>query len=699
LAACFLDSMATLELPAYGYGIRYEFGIFTQKIMNGWQVERPDSWLRNGNPWEIVRPEYVYPISFYGRVEEKTDESGNKVHSWVETDDVIAIAYDTPVPGFKTNTVNNLRLWSAKSSDEFNLEYFNHGDYDRAVEDKIDSEVISKVLYPRDDFFEGRELRLKQEYLMVSATLQDILRRFKKQYGNRFEELPNQVAIQLNDTHPALAIPELMRLLIDIEKIPREKAWEITQQTFAYTNHTVLPEALETWRVGLMEKVLPRHIQIIYDINHQFLEKVINKYTGDISRMRRMSIIEEGPERRIRMANLSIVGSHSVNGVAALHSDIIKNDIFRDFYDIWPDKFNNKTNGITQRRWLRLANPDLARLITETIGDAWLKDLFKLKDLTTLAEDKAFRKKWAKVKQENKLKMADWVEAHCNLSLNPDSIFDCQVKRIHEYKRQLLNVLHVITLYNRLKSKSGVSIQPRTVIFSGKAAPAYMTAKLIIKLINNIAAMIDSDPSIKGQLKVVFLPDYSVSLAEKIIPAADLSEQISTAGMEASGTGNMKFALNGAMTIGTLDGANVEIREEVGPENIFIFGLTAEQVLKNRQAGYNPRTYYEKDAELKQALDQINGGVFSPDEPDLFKSLVENLLQNDYYMLMADYRPYIEMQAQVEKVYADKDAWVRMSILNSAGIGKFSSDRTISEYASEIWHSKPVKVVLRSGNE
>lgn len=696
LAACFLDSMATLELPAYGYGIRYEFGIFSQKIRDGFQIEAPDHWLRYGNPWEIERPEYIYIIKFNGRVEQRTDPEGRLVSEWTDTDDVVALAYDIPVPGYKNNTVNNLRLWAARSTREFNLDYFNSGDYYQAVADKIASEIISKVLYPRDDFVQGRELRLKQEYFLASATLQDIMRRFKKIHHDNFDLFPKKVTIQLNDTHPVLAIPELMRLLVDQEHLPWDKAWEITTKTFAYTNHTVLPEALETWRVSLMEKILPRHMQIIYDINFRFLKDMNARFPGDVARIRRMSIIEEAADKNIRMANLAITGSHSVNGVAALHTEIIKNDVFHDFYEIWPDKFNNKTNGITPRRWLKLANPELADLISSKIGDAWITDLTQLKKIEQYVDDEAFRKKWRKIKEQNKLNLADCINRKLEIAIPHQVLFDSQIKRIHEYKRQLLNVLHVITLYNRLKNGSVESIVPRVVIFSGKAAPAYFMAKLIIKLIHSVAGMVNHDKKIGDQLKLVFIPDYSVSIAEIIIPATDLSEQISTAGMEASGTGNMKFALNGALTIGTLDGANVEIKEEVGAENIFIFGLTSEEVRLYRASGYHPVRYYENNPELRQCIDMLRDGYFSPGDRDLFKPIVDNLLHNDYFMVMADYEAYLKTQEKVSAMYRDQEQWTRKAIINTANMGKFSSDRTIQEYVRDIWRVKPVHIKRRT---
>lgn len=695
LAACFMDSLATLQLPAYGYGIRYEYGIFCQKIVAGKQIEAPDNWLRYGNPWEVARPEHTYVVKFYGRVNQHAEANGRLHHDWVETDDVIAMAYDTPIPGFRNNTVNNLRLWSAKSSEEFNLDYFNHGDYVRAVADQIDSEKISKLLYPRDDFSKGAELRLKQEYFLVSATLHDIIRRFKKIHQNNFSIFPDKVAIQLNDTHPSLAIPELMRLLMDVEGLGWEQAWEICVRTFGYTNHTVLPEALERWSVPLIQRLLPRHLQIIYEINRRFLDEVAARYPNDMERRRRMSLIEESEPQRVRMANMAISGSHSVNGVAALHTEILKQRVFKDFYELWPEKFNNKTNGITPRRWLMLSNWELAQLITHRIGEGWTTDLGELKKLSALSQDESFQNEWRQVKQRNKQRLAEIVRSRCGVEINPHSMFDCQVKRIHEYKRQLLNVLHVVTLYNRFKTDPQQKWTPRTVIFSGKAAPAYVMAKLIIQLINAVAEKINQDAAIGDNLKVVFVPDYSVTLAQKIIPAADLSEQISTAGMEASGTGNMKFALNGALTIGTLDGANVEIMKEVDRENIFIFGLTAAEVQQVRQSGYDPRLHYQNNTELKQAIDMIGSGYFSPSEPTLFQPIINSLLEHgDYYMVLADYAAYAASQESVSSAYQDQVSWTRKSIINAANMGNFSSDRTIKEYAEEIWGVQPVTIKL-----
>lgn len=693
LAACFLDSMATLELPAYGYGIRYEYGIFFQRIRDGFQVETPDNWLRYGNPWEIERPEYLYPVHFYGRVYSYTDENGRLRFEWTDTQKVMAMAYDTPIPGYRNNTVNNMRLWAAKSTREFDLDYFNHGDYERAVSDKAHTETISKVLYPNDNVFEGRELRLKQEYFFVSATLQDIIRRYKKTHPEGFDQFPEEVAIQLNDTHPAVAIPELMRILVDFEQIGWEKAWEVTVKTFGYTNHTILPEALEKWPISLFGLVLPRHLEIINEINRRFLDDVSALYQDDIGRFQRMSIFEEGGEKKVRMANLAIVGSHSVNGVSALHTELLKTQIFKDFYELWPERFNNKTNGITPRRWLKLCNPGLAKLITQHIGENWIRDLYELKKLIPLADEAVFQEEWYNVKRGNKERLADYIRQKKGIDVNIDSLFDCQVKRIHEYKRQLLNVLHVIYMYNRIKANPQAVIAPRTVIFAGKAAPGYYMAKLIIKLINSIADVVNNDQDVGNKLKVLFLENYDVTLAEKIIPAADLSEQISTAGTEASGTGNMKFALNGALTIGTLDGANIEIKEEVGDENIFIFGLKAEDIKTMKELGYNPLHYYEGNPELKKAIEMITGNFFSPSSPGLFNPIIDSLLHHgDTFMLLSDFSSYVACQKEVSRTYTRQSKWTRMCIMNVASIGKFSSDRTIKDYADEIWKVYPVHI-------
>jgi len=677
LAACFLDSMATLGLPGYGYGIRYEYGMFTQRVENGYQVEHPENWLRYGNPWEFPRPEVLYPVQFYGRVVEYPDDKGRKRYHWVGTEDVMAMAYDTPIPGFGTNTVNNMRLWSAKASRDFDLRFFNEGNYIKAVEQKNESENLSKVLYPDDTTFTGRELRLKQQYFFVSASLQDIFRRYLKHHDG-FDELPDQVAIQLNDTHPVLAIPELMRLLVDIHHVEWEKAWDITQRTFSYTNHTLLPEALETWPVTLLEQILPRHLQIIYEINHQFLKDVMHHFPGDSERLRRMSCVHEDGERRVRMAHLAVVGSHKVNGVAKIHTDLMKDTIFHDFNAFYPHKIVNKTNGITPRRWLHMANPDLSKLISAHIGDKWIKNLDQLHRIAPLADDSAFRKQFTAIKQSNKKRLAEFIQRQCGIEINADSLFDVHVKRIHEYKRQMLNVLHVITLYNRIRQGGDIPRAPRTIIFAGKAAPGYDMAKRIIKLINDIADIINNDPAIGDQLKVVFIPNYNVSVAEIIIPACELSEQISTAGTEASGTSNMKFALNGALTIGTLDGANVEILEEVGEDNIFIFGLTAAEVAERHAQAYNPWDYYHADHELSRALDMIASGYFSPEIPDLHKPIVERLTHGgDPYLLLADYAAYVSCQEEVAELYINREEWARKAILNVA-----------------IWGVKPVAIEL-----
>ena len=684
LAACFLDSMASLGIPAYGYGIRYEYGIFCQRVNNGYQVESPDNWLRYGSPWEIIRPNHLFPVQFSGRVNQYIDSNGKLKNEWVDTEDIMAMACDTPIPGYRNDNVINMRLWAAKASRAFDLNFFNSGNYIQAVEEKEKSESISKVLYPADHIMEGRLLRLKQQYFFVSATFQDIMRRYEKD-GAPLDNLPKKVAVQLNDTHPAIAIPEFMRILVDLEGLPWEKAWEISVGTFAYTNHTVMPEALEKWPVSMFEYLLPRHLQIIYEINRRFLEDVWRRFPGDFDKVRNMSLIEEGPEKMIRMANLAIVGSHSINGVAAIHTEILKEQLFRDFYEMYPERFNNKTNGITPRRWLKKANPGLSDLVTEKIGDGWVTDLDELKKLAPLTEDRAFRGRWIEVKRANKKRLAAYIKSKNDISVDPDSMFDVQIKRMHEYKRQLLNVLHIITLYNRIMSGKGTVVAPRTVIFAGKAAPAYWMAKLIIKLIHSVGDVVNNSKEAAHKLKVVFLSNYSVSLAEKIIPAADLSEQISTAGTEASGTGNMKLSLNGALTIGTLDGANVEIMEEVGRDNIFIFGYTVDEILNLRRSGYNPFQYYENNPELKQVLDMIRDGYFSPENRDLFKPIVDSLLHHDTYMLLADYESYISCQEKVGELYKDRDEWAKKSILNVANMGKFSSDRTIREYAREIW--------------
>ena len=687
LASCFMDSIACRDLPGYGYGIRYDFGIFHQVIENGYQREQADNWMRRGNPWEMQRRDHLLPVRFYGRSESYRDEEGRLRTRWVDCEIVMAMACDILVPGYGDEYVTNMRLWAAQSSREFNLEIFNQGDYIGAVESKVMSENISKVLYPNDESLLGKELRLKQQYFFVAATLNDILRRYRK-LNRSFIELPNFVAIQLNDTHPSIAIPELMRILMDEEALGWDEAWTTCEQTFGYTNHTILPEALETWPVDLVGRLLPRHMEIIYELNRRFLDGVRNRHPQDPGLPARVSLIAEGAVKQVRMAHLAITGSHSVNGVAQLHSRILKEQLFRDFDTLFPGRLRNVTNGITPRRWLQQANPALSQLITSAIGPEWICDLERLEGLAPYAEDAAFRQKWRETKQENKRRLARYILRKIKLGVNTDTLFDVQVKRLHEYKRQLLNILHVVTLYNRIKASPQGAGVPRTVIFAGKAAPAYHKAKMIIKLIHSVATTVNSDPYMRGRLKVLFLPNFCVSQAEKIIPAADLSEQISTAGMEASGTGNMKMALNGALTIGTLDGANIEIRQAVGEDNFFLFGLTAEEVAAARTQGYAPDAYYQKDEELRQTLDMIASGYFS--EPGLFSPIVRDLREKDFYMLLADYRPYIQAQQDAEQLFADPDQWAKRSILNTAHMGIFSSDRSILEYSGNIWHVQPL---------
>jgi len=684
LAACFLDSMATMDIPGTGYGIRYEYGMFKQSINNGQQMENPDNWLRYGNIWEFQRPESTYTVNFYGRVLEFPSERGTESH-WVDADSVVAMAYDVPIPGYDTQTVNNLRLWSAKAAKEFDLRHFNEGNYERAVESRNATENISKVLYPNDASASGRELRLKQQYFFVSASIQDILHRFLLKHKD-WKKLPEKIAIQLNDTHPAIAVAEMMYQLVDVHRLDWDVAWSLVEKIFAYTNHTLMPEALETWPVDLFSNLLPRHLAIIYRINHEFLEKVNHHFPGDAELLGRVSIIDETHGRRVRMAHLAVIGSHTVNGVAALHSELLKTTLFADFNRIYPNKFVNVTNGITPRRWLNQCNPDLTTLMEKAIGKGFQRDLDKLKLLTPLADDAEFRKAFRAVKHKNKVLLANKIEDLTGVKLNTNSLFDVQIKRIHEYKRQLLNVLHVITLYNRIRSGQAKDMTPRTIIFGGKAAPGYWMAKLIIRLINDVAAIVNDDPAVGDKLKVVFYPNYEVSAAELLFPGSDLSEQISTAGTEASGTGNMKMALNGALTIGTLDGANVEIKEEVGDENIFIFGLTTDEVAATKANGYNPWDYYHANPELKQVLDMIAGGFFSVEEPDRYQAIFDNLMhKGDHYLLLADYASYIETQEAVSALYQNQEEWTRRAILNVARVGKFSSDRTIGEYAKNIW--------------
>jgi starch phosphorylase len=691
LAACFLDSLATLQYPAYGYGIRYEFGIFDQEIRNGYQIERPEEWLRFGNAWEIPRPEYVVPVAFYGRTEHAADADGRLRVSWVDARHVLGMPYDVPIAGYRNGTVNTLRLWRARASQELDLADFNAGDYLSAVEEKDLSESISKVLYPNDLTVMGKELRLQQQYFFVACSIHDIVTRHLKIHEG-FDNFPDKVAIQLNDTHPAIAIAELMRVLVDEHGMEWSRAWEISRATFGYTNHTLMPEALEKWSVDLFGRVLPRHLEIVFELNRRFLETLREKRV-DEGAISRMSVIEEGPVKHVRMANLAVVGSHSVNGVAALHTELLKRELFRDFHALWPERINNKTNGVTPRRWLLQANPALASAITEVLGPEWITDADRLRGLEPLADDAGFRRLFAEVKRDNKVRLAEIVKAENGITLDLDSIFDVQVKRIHEYKRQLMAILRVAAEYLRMKEDRGYRPVPRSYLFAGKAAPGYAMAKWIIKLVNSVADVVNHDVDVQGRITVAFLRNYRVSLAERIFPAADLSEQISTAGKEASGTGNMKFALNGALTIGTLDGANVEIREEVGPENFFLFGLTVEQVTALKKRGYDPWEWYRSDRRLKGVLDAISAGTFSPEEPGLFRPVVDSLLNGgDPYLVLADFASYLACQEEVDKAYLDRERWVRMAIVNVARTGKFSSDRTIREYAAQIWGVEPVAV-------
>ncbi|MES2246886.1 MAG: glycogen/starch/alpha-glucan phosphorylase [Pseudomonadota bacterium] len=695
LAACFLDSMATLGVPGMGYGIRYEYGMFRQRIVDGQQVETPDYWLTRGNPWEFQRPEVNYRVRFGGHVQKREGKNAPYgAADWVDTHDVLAVAYDTIIPGYGTQATNTLRLWSARATEEIDLSAFNRGNYMAAVESKNHSENVSRVLYPDDSTPSGRELRLHQEYFFCSASVQDLLRRYLRNHTS-FDQLSDKVSIHLNDTHPVLAVPELMRLLLDEHGLAWDVAWGHTQKVFSYTNHTLMHEALETWPVEMLGRILPRHLQILYDINAKFLAAVTQTHGQDVELVRRLSLIDETGERRVRMAYVAVLASHSVNGVSGLHSELMKQSIFADFAKIFPERFNNKTNGVTPRRWLAQANPPLAALLDQRIGKGWRRDLSQLEALRPMVAQPAFVRAFRHAKRENKLRLANWVGEHLKLDLDTDAMFDVQVKRIHEYKRQLLNVLHVVARYHRIldaqASGTPVDIVPRVVVFAGKAASAYAMAKQVIRLINDVAATVNADARVGKLLKVVFLPNYSVSLAEIIMPAADLSEQISTAGTEASGTGNMKFALNGALTIGTLDGANVEMRENVGPENIFIFGHTTPEVADIRARGYQPREIYEENAELKRVLDAIRDGAFSPGEPARYQGIYDALVNwGDHYLLLADYASYVAKQAEVDALYRDAEAWTRMAILNVAGMGAFSSDRTIAEYAHEIWHTKPV---------
>jgi starch phosphorylase len=691
LAACYLDSLATLERPAIGYGIRYEFGIFDQEIRDGWQVEVTDKWLRFGNPWEIVKPEVAYHVSFGGHTEQYHDEEGRFRACWVPHRAVKGVAYDTPILGYRVNTCNTLRLWSAEACESFDFQAFNTGDYYEAVEGKVVSETLTKVLYPNDEPEVGKRLRLAQQYFFVSCSLQDMLRLLDLA-GEPPERFPERFAVQLNDTHPAIAVAELMRLLVDERLLPWDDAWEITQRTFGYTNHTLLPEALEAWPLPLFRELLPRHLEIIYEINARFLDEVRRRFPGDDARLARLSLIDEAGERRVRMAHLACVGSHAINGVAALHTELLKQSVLKDFYDLWPERFSNKTNGVTPRRFLVLANLRLAELITRAIGDTWPRDLTALRKLEPLAADAAFRQEWRAVKRANKERLAAYIRAQTGIELDPDWLFDIQVKRIHEYKRQHLNVLHIITLYDRLRREPDLDFPPRAFIFGGKAAPGYFLAKRIIKLINAVAETVNGDPDVNRRLRVVFVPNFSVQNGQLIYPAADLSEQISTAGKEASGTGNMKFMMNGALTIGTLDGANVEIREEAGAENFFLFGLTAEEVARVKGSGYRPENWLSGDPELAEAMRLIETGHFSRGDAEVFRPLVENLTRHDPYLVLADYPSYLSRQEEVSAAWRDAERWTRMAILNTARSGKFSSDRAIWEYCEEIWDVAPVTV-------
>lgn len=690
LASCFMDSMATMKIPGFGYGIRYDYGIFYQTIENGYQVEHCDNWIRQGNPWEFARRGFLYDVNFGGRSEAYTDEKGAIRYRWIETEMIKAMACDILVPGYGNDNVNNMRLWAAVSNEDFNLSHFNKGDYTGAMEAKVLSENISKVLYPSDEKEEGKKLRLKQQYFLVAATFQDIMRRFKR-HNKDFSTFSQQIAVQLNDTHPTIAIPELMRLLLDEEGLFWDEAWDICVKSFAYTNHTVLPEALESWSVDLLGSLLPRHMQIIYDINDKFMKEVATKFPGRLDVMAKLSLIDDGYPKKVRMAHLAIVGSHAVNGVAMLHSKILKEHLFKEFDVCFPGRLTNITNGITPRRWILQANPQLSKLISLHIGDGWITNLDELKKLIPLADDTGFKEVWRSVKKSNKERLSGYILRKTGVTVDTDSLFDVHTKRMHEYKRQLLNVLHAITLYARLRENPDFDMTPRTIIFAGKAAPAYHLAKLIIKLINSVAQVVNGDEGVNKKLKVIFLPNYCITQAEKVIPASDLSEQISTAGLEASGTGNMKFAMNGALTIGTLDGANIEIMEEVGEENIFIFGLKADEVVSMKERGYNPHDYLQNDMELKRVIELIDSNHFCPNEPGLFRPILATLLEEgDKYMVLADYRSYVDTQGAVDRLYRNEDEWTKKSILNTANMGKFSSDRSIKEYAERIWGIKPL---------
>jgi starch phosphorylase len=692
LAACFLDSMATLDLPSIGYGIRYEFGLFRQEFVNGYQIEHPDNWLRFGNVWEIIRPEYAQTIPLFGEVQSVFDDKGEYRPKWINTRDVVGVPYDVPIAGYGTNTVNFLRLWEARASEDLDLDIFNQGGYVEAVQDKNMSEVISKVLYPNDKTENGKELRLIQQYFFVACSLRDIIRRFRREHHD-WHIFPDKATIQLNDTHPAVAVPELMRILHDEENMSWDDAWSIVSRTFAYTNHTLLPEALERWSVPLFERVLPRHVQIIFEINKHHLKNVAKQWPGDGDKMRDLSVVEEGHVKHLRMAHLSVVAAYSVNGVAALHTELLKRHLFSDFNTLFPGRINNKTNGITPRRWLLACNPEFANLITETIGDGWPRDLDKLQELAPFAEKAGFRKQFMAIKHRNKEILADIIQNDCGITVDPSALFDVQIKRLHEYKRQHLNLLHILYLYRRLLQEPDFDIHPRVFIFGAKAAPGYELAKTIIKAINAVGSIINNDERIHGKLKVVFLPNYRISLAERIIPAADLSEQISTAGKEASGTGNMKLSLNGALTIGTLDGANIEIKDAVGEENIFIFGKTVEEVEQIWKNGYHPRDIVDQNKTLHALLEWIGSDYFTPGEHNILLPIKQSLLDHgDPYLVLADFDDYIRAQHEVDAAYREPERWARMAILNAARVGVFSSDRTIRQYNEDIWKLDPIAV-------
>ena len=690
LASCYMDSLASVEVPAVGYGIRYEFGIFDQAIRDGWQYEITDKWLRFGNPWEIARSEIAYSVKFGGRTENFTDEQGHFRVRWIPETEVKGVAYDTPIAGYRVDTCNILRLWKAEAAESFDFAAFNHGDYYRAVLDKVASETITKVLYPNDEVAVGKELRLKQQFFFTSCSLQDMLR-IHSLLGGRPATFHEKWAVQLNDTHPALAVAELMRLLVDEHGLGWEEAWAVTRATFAYTNHTLLPEALEKWSVDLFGALLPRHLEIVFEINRRFLDEVRAVFPNDNARAARLSLVDESGPRSVRMAHLACVGSHMINGVAQLHSELLKQTVLRDFAELWPEKFCNVTNGVTPRRFVALSNPGLTKLITSRIGDGWLQDLDRLRKLEPLADDADFQQEWRDVKLANKRRLAGLIRDRTGIKIEPESLFDVQVKRIHEYKRQHLAALHILTLYLKMRREPQADVPARTFIFGGKAAPGYFMAKRIIKLINAIGEIVNADSAVRDRLKVVYFPDFNVKNAQFIYPAANLSEQISTAGKEASGTGNMKFALNGALTIGTLDGANVEIREEVGAENFFLFGLTAEEIEKLRARGYRPRDYYEQNKALCEVIDFIASGALSQAEPGLFRPLIENLLGDDPFLLLADYQAYIDAQERVSALWRNPQAWTRMSILNTARVGKFSSDRSIRDYCERVWKIEPGK--------